>query len=369
MKNNSHKSDPFLKRLEYRLKNWIDTFLVREDSPISVNGTENIFGLTTDSRVLILRHDRIGDLIVSTPFFRIFRHFYPDICIDVLLSNKNVSAIRAIDSYVNNVFVFEKSIINQFLLLRKLKSNNYDIIIDLFDNPSTTSSFLIKLVNPLYAIGFDKTNRLSYSHLVNLPDKNKVHIVERISKMLSAFGVSPKSNELKLEFRISRIELERAFEKIHVSGKILGINLSGSSRAKFWGNENLISFITQFNMKHKDFSIVLFYTNDYDLEAEEIIQKTIAVKSPKSSSFVQFASYIATCDYLLTPDTSVVHLASAFNIPCVSLHLYTGSTDTGLPWYAFNSPTKYLVTNTDKLSNIEVEKVLSAFEELINDKK
>src|SRR5262249_38092253 len=58
-------------------------------------------------RVLFLRHDRAGDMIVSTGVMRAIARSYPTIAMDVLASPAN-SAILDGASYVHDVIVFDR---------------------------------------------------------------------------------------------------------------------------------------------------------------------------------------------------------------------------------------------------------------------
>ena len=47
------------------------------------------FDLKKSKRVLILKYDRIGDMVVTTPIFRELKVAYPNISISVLASEEN----------------------------------------------------------------------------------------------------------------------------------------------------------------------------------------------------------------------------------------------------------------------------------------
>lgn len=355
-----------LKKIEYAVKGFFDKMLSKDNKPVLINKTETIFRLTNSSRLLLLRHDRIGDVMVTTPFLTILRKAFPNIEIDMLMSPNNISASRAVDGFVNNIYVYDKKLIHSIKLIRELKTRKYDIIIDLFDNPSTTSSYIIRFVKPRYSLGFDKSNSAVYTHIVPLPDKNNVHIVERIANLLMPFGIEKQKSVLELSFNLKPEERKKAYEIMKSSEKkILGINLSGSSRAKYWGTDKFTEFINEFEIKFTDYKVVIFSMPDYENELNQIISSTSAEKAPKADTFVEYASYLSVCDLLLTPDTAAVHLAAAFKLPCVSLHLWTGLSDTGMPWHPFNSPYKMLKTDTGNLNDISVESVMNAATELI----
>ena len=52
------------------------------------------FDLKKSKRVLILKYDRIGDMVVTTPIFRELKNAYPNISISVLASEENKDVIR-----------------------------------------------------------------------------------------------------------------------------------------------------------------------------------------------------------------------------------------------------------------------------------
>ena len=53
-----------------------------------------LFDIRQSKSVLILKYDRIGDMIVSTPIFRKLKTEYPDISISVLASKENRDVIK-----------------------------------------------------------------------------------------------------------------------------------------------------------------------------------------------------------------------------------------------------------------------------------
>ncbi|MBE2188608.1 MAG: hypothetical protein IAE98_03995, partial [Candidatus Kapabacteria bacterium] len=65
----------------------------------------------------------------------------------------------------------------------------------------------------------------------------------------------------------------------------------------------------------------------------------------------------------------MMHIAAAFKIPCIGLFLWTGSKETGLPWFSYNSPYRCLKTSTGKLDNISLEDVIIAIDEIVMEHK
>src|SRR4051812_27672656 len=81
-------------------------------------------------RLLFLRHDRIGDMIVSTAAMRAIAESHPGISLDVLASPSNAPVLAGAKS-VRNVIVFDRRDPTSFLeTARRLRSERYDAVID-----------------------------------------------------------------------------------------------------------------------------------------------------------------------------------------------------------------------------------------------
>lgn len=360
-----------LKNIEIVLKIRLNRFLNSARQPILIEKPIQKFYFVEGSRILLLRHDRIGDIMVSIPFIKKLRNLFPDVQIDILLSNRNIVAKSAVEPYVNNIYVLEKGFIKYIQLLNKLKTNKYDMIIDLFDNASTTSSIIIKFANPLYALGLNKANSSLYTHVVPLLNKNKHHIVERIAQLLIPFGVAPQSRDLHLSYPLNAERVARASKLLSVKNNrvLLGINLAGSNRSKYWGTDNYIELIKTLNIKYPDFDVIIFHTQDYVSEFNELTKHTVCSAAPLTNEFDDYVAMLSLTKIIISPDTAAVHIAAAFKIPCIGLFLWTGSKDTGLPWYSFNSPYRCLKTSSGSLVNITVDEVIEAVDEIVTENK
>lgn len=333
-----------------------------------INEPQRIFEPEQIKKILVLRHDRIGDLVVSRSFLRILRNHLPETKIDILLSYRNSSGSFLIANYIDKYSIFQKGFFKNVVLLNKLKNEKYDLVVDMLDNKSTRSGLIIKLIKAKYSLGFKKENSSIYSHLVTLPDKSKVHIVDRISQLLIPFGINPASEDLSLsqefdkekEFADSSLlNSKNGFERI-------GIVISGSDRSKYIGTENLIKLVNLINSKHADFEIILFSTVDYKIELNEISANSSSKAAPFVSSLKEYACMLSTCDFLISTDTSAVHFASLMNIPCVALYKFaSGNND--LPWTPYKTVHEILAVNGNRIDSISYVDIFSAFERLVNE--
>ena len=67
------------------------------------NKQKNLFDIKKSKSVLILKYDRIGDMVVSTPIFRELKIAYPNISISVLASKANKDVIKN-NPYIDKIY-------------------------------------------------------------------------------------------------------------------------------------------------------------------------------------------------------------------------------------------------------------------------
>lgn len=105
--------------------------------------------------ILLLRIDRLGDLVVSTPAIAAFRARFPEARLTILASPKNAAAARWIPG-IDEVEVFDKTRPMTWPgLLRSLRRRRYDLAVDLNTSFSTTALFLARLSGAERAATYD----------------------------------------------------------------------------------------------------------------------------------------------------------------------------------------------------------------------
>lgn len=345
----------FLKSIEVNLKSLFKDSLFAKRRNIAPKVCyQRCDEIVSAKKILLLRQDRIGDLLVTTSFLKILHNAFPETQISILLSKRNVVAQSCIKPYCSEIFVLNKSPLKFLKLINQLKKRQFELVIDLLDNPSVTSSILVRLLRTKFSLGFEKENKNIYTHIVTLPDKSKVHIVERIANFLIPFGLNPSNYDLSLEYPLKEISSLPPKSMLR-----LGINISGSSRQKFWGVQNFITLINKIKSCFT-FEILLFSTKDYLAEIRQIQSETNTSIANFTKDFDEFASLVASCDLLITPDTSVVHLASCFKIPVIVFFHFIGE-EFGMPWLPYKTNFSYLISSKDYYSDIEPNKVFDEF--------
>lgn len=316
-----------------------------------------------------MRQDRIGDVLVSTPLFQVLKQRYPNAIIDVLLSSNNHFAL-ANDPLVRKRLIYRKNLFSALRVLKAIWDERYDFVIDLMDNPSATSTVICLLSKSRWNVGLEKENSFAYDIVVPLLSRKETHIVDRIAQLLVPFGIDPCRADLRIRYTVGKQAVQfaqRVFEDHRIQpGTAIGINISAGDDVRFWGVDNFRALVSLLQQKYNDIPILLLFKPTHRRIAEEIGRGFRQVYLPPTThSFDEFAALIRDLGFLITPDTSAVHLAAAFSIPAVVM--YVQSNKNLRIWDPYKTPNEVLVADIDDLRAISPEAVFRAAQKLIDD--
>jgi ADP-heptose:LPS heptosyltransferase len=332
-----------------------------------VDSPRNVIG-TNSPRILLLRQDRIGDVICSTPIIATLRRTFPNAQLDIVLSRNNITLSPIVRHWCDHVWRYDKSVLSFFKLRRALRRARYDVVVDLMDNPSTTSTMLLRATRAPYRIGILKQNAWAYTHCVPLLDRSRHHYVERIAQLLLPFGIDPSTCSLDLVYPLSESDIAQAACDLNLAvypercGFIF-VHISTRHEPLRWEWQRYTELVQNLRRRFPTLAVGLGGTQDDEAIVRQIAMQSGAFVLP----FVPFHRYAATLHFarlLITPDTSIVHIAAARKVPAVVL--YHRGDDGLLPWYPYRSPYRALVSQ-GSINAIDVGDVVNAAVELLTE--
>jgi ADP-heptose:LPS heptosyltransferase len=351
-----------LKALERR---WRRLLLAAGHRPFAGRATarpEDLLRLPPAPKILLIRLERIGDVLVSVPVLRALRTRYPDARIDLLLSRANCAVRDAVAPFVTRVWCYRKTVRSAVDLLRALRRARYDVAVDLVDHPSTTAQLVIRWCRPRSAVGLLHAESGSYTHAAPVLDSARVHPVERLAQLLLPFGLDPAAEPLDLEYRLDPGDVAAARALLGPATRPLrfGVNLSGRRPQQYWGRANYIGLIRHMAAADPRFAVSVCGSPRDAGEVHHVAEATGAQAVPARGSLHDFAAVIHEFDLLLTPDTAVVHLAAAWKLPTVALY----RAEPGVaPWLPYRTPHR-AVTDAGGIPAIPCDRVIAAVDEL-----
>jgi ADP-heptose:LPS heptosyltransferase len=327
---------------------------------------EDLLQLSAAARILLVRMERIGDVLVGVPVLRSLRARYPRARIDLLVSRPNLAVRDAVTPFVDQVWCYNKTLVSGLQLLRALRGARYDVVVDLVDNPSATAQLVVRWCGAPAAVGLLHPEAGLYTHAAPLLDRGSVHPVERLAQLLLPFGIDPTSQCLDLAYPLHPEDIETAQQTLGPTAQPLrlGVNLSGREVEKRWGSANYTAVIQHIMSTDPRFAVSVCGSPDDTNEVLRVALATGAQRVPPQSSFRQFAAILHEFDLLLTPDTAAVHVAAAWKIPTVALYR---SDPAIAPWLPYHTPHR-AVADPNGIAAIPPDRVIAALEELIRER-
>ena len=271
--------------------------------------------------ILFLRYDgKIGDMIVNSLMFREIKKVYPDIRIGVIARGAAIDIIKD-NPNVDKIYKYYKDRKKIKDLALKIKEEKYDLLIDFSEMLRVNQMMLINLCRARINTGLDRKDWELFDLSIESGKDFKwtEHITNRYLAYLIKIGLKKESINISYDIYLKdEIKYEDFFNKIKENKKLI-LNPYGASKHKSFNIETLENIITY--LKDKDIAIILVYFGDKYKELEFLEKKYKSVYIPKKiESILNTAILIKKSDYVISPDTSIVHIASAFNKKMITVY-------------------------------------------------
>ncbi|HEY1951614.1 MAG TPA: glycosyltransferase family 9 protein [Gemmatimonadaceae bacterium] len=332
----------------------------------------------SDYRVLFIRYERIGDMIMATSLIRNIASTLPTGKVDVLATPTTAPVLEG-NPYVGNVLVLERKSLRSYSnLMKRLRRERYTVMVDgRINNPPifTSTPLLMVAGRARFRVGARDHSR-PYIYNVRVPEWNRVdHYIEGSKRLAVPFGVDPAAVDWQPEIFLSDEEKARAEERwkeadalatsiapgAHGPRKRLLVNLSASEPKRRWPDGKFIATLQGARARAPAMPIIVI---GLPSEWDSVNKVANAIRAvPVSTPQLRDAlALVGTADMVFTPDTSISHAASAFRKP--SLVLLKREHRPYAPW---NTPGEIIAWNEAEIHQLPHERVSELLEKLLAD--
>jgi heptosyltransferase-2 len=312
-------------------------------------------------RVLFLRHDRAGDMIVSTGVMRAIARSYPTITMDVLASPANASILDAND-YVADVIVFDKKRLSRYVpTALRLRRARYDAVIDcMVTAPSVTTLLLIFASGASHRIGIaGRGNDAAFNVLVPVAAPPDGHMVDRIADLAQAFDVALDAAARQPVLEVTDNEracAESLWGASSAARRVL-INISAGTSERLWADDNYVAVMHHLRGREPATKFVIIAAPSERERGERIARDGGGAFAP-TPSIRDALALVATSDFVLTPDTSIAHAVSAFQKPSVAMYV-RGKAER---WGLYGTLGRNIEHTETSLETLSVDRVIEAID-------
>jgi heptosyltransferase-2 len=352
-------------------------------------------------RILYLRYDHIGDMVLVTGILHAIKRAQPTVTIDVLASARNASVLDG-NPDVGRVYRVQKARPWTFLAaLAHVRRQRYDAVLDaMVTGPSLTSVLIMWASGAKHRIGVGGRGN-DFALTLPVPRvPGAMHYVDHSAALLRPFGIDPQGGPPsqansaggsppgqhdaacdasetgwgrwppRIYLQPAELSAAEAFWRIGENANTaldglgrrrrLAVNVSAEAPWRRWPQEHYIATVRRVLQGFPDLQVLILGA-PVDEECKRRIGQACAVRVDETTSARQMMALIATCDIVLTPDTAVTHVASAFRKPVVAMFAGAG----GPHWGPYGTIGRVVSTPARTLASLGVEPVLHALEELL----
>ena len=368
-----------IERLEYWWRHKIVYPFLRLIFQNPVKG--DIIDIQSVKSVLFLRYDRIGDMIVTTPIFRSLKEINPRLTIGVFASEANAEIIRY-NPCVDSVYVLHANWIKLYAEMIKARRSKYEVVVNFIFNRTTSGGLLANLVSPSgIKIGQgDEKYRFYFNRLLKISRNSSHHMIEILVFIIKEiFNIKLIPEQLNYEISIdektksnvagylSKNNLITRYQSESEKSFYVVFNLSANDSVRRISVEQSYSIGTHLGSKTLFRTVLLHAPKDslMLLVKQELARNSTCLSFPDhgNASLLELAALIEGAVAVITPDTSIIHFASATKTPVIGF--YTRKQDMH-EWLPHHVKHRLVISSENEpTSAIPIPKMINAIDDFI----
>ncbi len=271
-------------------------------------------------KILVIKFGGIGDVLLSTPVLPNLKSFFPDAEI-YFLTHTNCRDIFIDNPFITRYFTYNFGEPDSKRLLKSMRKQNFDMVIDLFGNPRSASVTFFSKAK--YRIGYNYRNRkYAYNKVV----EGRPHSIHNVEYNLDAIkGIDIPIVSDKLEFFINDSNKSFAEDFVKRNGinekDILGILISGGWKTKKYKDKDFSELIKIIREKYNVNFLLIWGIDAERKECETIKNNTGDYVYISPETDLKYSSALMRkCKVIIGNDSGLLHLAVASGVPVLGIY-------------------------------------------------
>ena len=287
-----------------------------------------------DRRILIIRTDRIGDVLLSTPVIKAVREVYPNSHIAVMVRPYAEEIVDG-NPYLDEVILYDKNGKHKgwFATLKfanELREKRFDLALIL--HPTNRSNLIPFLAGIPERVGYNKKLGVFLTKKIkDLKHLGEKHEIDYNLDVLRAVGIEVKERQLYMPVKD---EHERVIDRFFVLNDlnegqgIIAFHPGASCPSKRWSAYRFGRVADELIERYKFKVVIIGGPSD----AETVKQMHMAmlhtpIVLSEKHSLGEVAALLKRCKIFISNDSGPVHIAVAVGTPVIAIF---GRSDPGL---------------------------------------
>ncbi len=275
-------------------------------------------------RILIVRTDRIGDAILSTPVIKNIRLAYPKAYV-AFMCRPYAKDIFEANPDLNEVVLYDKdkkqnSLFHSFLFSFYLRKKKFDWVIIL--HPTNRVHIISFLAGIPQRIGWDKKNGwLLTKKIPHLKQEGVKHEIEYTLDLLRALNIPIKDKNIFFPIRedsINKVNAVLEEKGVAPQEKIIIIHPCASCPSRRWPQNYFLQLIRLLQKDTKYKIAVISAAEDKNL-AERLVSECGVIDLRGRLSLAETGALMKRGALLISNDSGPAHIAAAMETPVIAI--------------------------------------------------
>ena len=320
--------------------------------------------------LLFIRYDKLGDMIMCSGVLREIVRAHPSITVDVLTTPPNAPALEHL-GFVREVILHERGEgPGLWSLARRLTAGRYDVVIDGLVWRPSVSTYTSKLMLASRARWRIGSAGRPHDFMYNVPvappaTRWSEHHVDHLARLAAPFGIDP-STECRPEIALTTDECAAAewrWDAVPGSGPRVLVNISAGHAERRWSDDRFARLLVHLRRRVPNARIVLIALATERASAEQLA--TLVHGVAITPTVRELFALVASADLVVTPDTAVSHIASAFVRPTLTLLRRRAEYHI---WVPYHTPGRNVFGDEEAtLAGLPVERVIEGLDDLLEE--
>jgi len=269
-------------------------------------------------RILFIRLDRIGDVVLSTPAIRALKKHFHNAELTVLLRSSTRGLVEHNPS-VDRIITVD-SIGDLIGAIRELRALRFDLVVDPYDDWPLESALVAGMSGATVRIGYAVAGREAFFTVrLEEPGPGR-HMTDVVMDSLKPLGIP--SDDVRPDVFLSEGELASARKWLHErrngSLPLIGFHPGASCETQRWPAE-YFSELGTLLLREGQRGLILF-GGPGDRKLVEAMARQIGDTALTciTGDIRRFSALLACCQLLVCNNSGPLHVACALGIPTVS---------------------------------------------------
>jgi ADP-heptose:LPS heptosyltransferase len=308
--------------------------------------------------VAILAQEKLGDSVLLTPLLRNLRQAFPKLEIHIIAFSQASARFFTNDPDVTAVHLAKKEPLRY---RKEVLSRKFDLLFNTKDHPSTHFLLQSALIPARFKVGHrNEFHEGLFDRLIDMEFHS--HMLLKNCALLPLLGVHPSESQCRPSIPPMPVSnaLKEFLAQVETSSTPIGINISAGEPIRTWREEKWIALLGCFPQYR---FVVLSGPEDFEQKLRIESRCSNVIPSPPTQNLYEAGLIVGALKLLVTPDTSLIHVASGAETPVVGL--YREAPQDISRFGPFAIPCELVISTTGEVGSIESAYVAAAMKKLL----